>query len=173
MEKIILALLVVLFVADMRPGTANALDVPLNYGYVTDLAGILPEATEAKLEFYLSQLERSDSTQIGILTIPSLKGEVPEEFNIKVFDRWKFGQKGKDNGVIFLFAKAERIVRIDIGYGLEEHLTDLKVGRIIDHVIVPRLREGNFEDAIVTGTFEICKVVRGAYTGTGHAIGDK
>lgn len=172
MKRIIFALLAVLFVVDMSPGTVNALDVPMNYGYVTDLGGMLPEATEAKLEYYLSQLERRDSTQIGILTIPSLKGESPEEFNIRVFDRWKFGQKDKDNGVILLFSKAEKIVRIDVGYGLEEYLTDLKVGRIIDHVIVPRLREGNFEDAIVEGTFEICKVVRGLYTGTGHAIGD-
>lgn len=173
MKKMFVALMVVLFVANMRPGTASTLEVPLNYGYVTDLGEVLSEGAEAKLEYYLSQLERSDSTQIGILTIPSLKGEIPEEFNIRVFDRWKFGQKDKDNGVIILFARAERIVRIDVGYGLEEHLTDLKVGRIIDQVIVPRLRQGNFEDAIVAGTVEICKVVRGAYTGTGHAIGDK
>ena len=82
--------------------TSFALEVPALKGYVNDYAGMMSQETRLKIENELKAFEQSDSTQIVILTIPSLEGEVLEQFSIKVAEAWKIGQKGKDNGAILL-----------------------------------------------------------------------
>jgi uncharacterized protein len=140
-----------------------ARDVPALKARVNDYAGMLSSYTEKQLEGILRDLEQTDSTQIVVLTIPSLEGEVLEEFSIKVADAWKIGQKGFDNGAILLIAKADREMRIEVGYGLEGSLTDLMSGRIIRDVIVPRFRAGNFDQGLLDGVQAMIGVVRGEY----------
>jgi len=147
---------------------AAALDVPKPTGFVNDRAGLLAPATRAKLEQYLRQFEVSDSTQISLLTIPSLEGEALEEYALKVAEAWGLGQKGKDNGALLLVAKAERKVRIEVGYGLEGRLTDLLAGRIIDNEIVPHFRLGDFDGGVIAGINGMVQAVRGEYQGTGQ-----
>src|SRR6185369_16704641 len=93
---------------------ALALDLPALRGHVNHYAGMLSPTRAAALEQQLSEFEKSDSTQVVVLTIPTLSGENIEEFSIKVAEAWKIGQKGVDNGVILLVAKAERKVRIEV-----------------------------------------------------------
>jgi uncharacterized protein len=140
-----------------------ALEVPALKGRVNDYAGMLSAATRQQLEDVLSRLEKTDSTQIVVLTIPSLGGEVLEEFSIKVAEEWKIGQKGFDNGAILLVAKKDRKLRIEVGYGLEGSLTDLTAGRIIRNVIVPQLKAGKFDQGIIDGVQAMIGVVRGEY----------
>jgi uncharacterized protein len=140
-----------------------ALDVPSLKGRVNDYAGMLSSYTEQQLEGVLRDLEQTDSTQVVVLIIPSLEGEVLEEFSIKVADQWKIGQKGLDNGAVLLIAKKERDIRIEVGYGLEGSLTDLMAGRIIRSVIVPQFRAGNFDQGVLDGVQAIIGVVRGEY----------
>ena len=159
------AILIVLTVLLLGVAPARALDVPRLTGRVNDYARLLsPEAT-ARLDAELAAFERSDSTQIVVLTIPSLAGESLEEYSIKVAQAWGIGQKGKDNGVLLLVAKAERKVRIEVGYGLEGRLTDALSGRIIDYAIVPRFKAGNFDAGILDGVSAIMQAVRGEYKG--------
>ena len=99
-----------------------ALEVPPLKGRVNDYAGILSSATTRQLEGILGDLEKTDSTQIAVLTIPSLEGEVLEQFSIKVADQWKIGRADFDNGAILLIALKERKIRIEVGYGLEGSL---------------------------------------------------
>ena len=99
-----------------------------------------------------------------MLTIPSLEGEVLEQFSIKVAEEWKIGQKNKDNGAILLISKNDRKIRIEVGRGLEGKLTDLLSGRIIQYEIVPKFREGNFDGGIEAGVNAIISVVHGEYT---------
>ena len=140
-----------------------ALGVPALKARVNDNAGMLSSYTEKQLEGILRDLEQTDSTQIVVLTIPSLEGEVLEEFSIKVADQWKIGQKGFDNGAMLLIAEADREMRIEVGYGLEGSLTDLMAGRIIDNVIVPQFRAGNFDQGVLDGVQAMIGVVRGEY----------
>lgn len=140
-----------------------ALEVPPLTGRVIDTAGMLSAATRQHLEEVLARLEQTDSTQIVVLTIPSLDGEVLEEFSIKVVDQWKIGQKGLDNGAMLLIVKNDRKVRIEVGYGLEGTLTDLLSGRIIRNVIVPQFRAGHFDQGMIDGVQAMIKVVRGEY----------
>ena len=141
-----------------------ARDVPALKARVNDYARMLSSYTEKQLDGILRDLEKTDSTQIVVLTIPSLEGEVMEEFSIKVADTWKIGQKGLDNGAILLIAKDDRQIRIEVGYGLEGSLTDLMSGRIIQNVILPRFRAGNFDQGVLDGVQAMVGVVRGEYT---------
>jgi len=153
----------------LGPCLGLALDVPPLVAHVNDYAGLMSRQAAEELEADLAGFERSDSTQIVILTIPSLEGEDLETFSIKVAEAWKIGQKGLDNGVILLVAKNERRVRIEVGRGLEGKLTDLQSGRIIRERIYPRFRAGDFGGGLREGAQAIMEVVRGEYKATQEA----
>ena len=140
-----------------------ALEVPPLEGRVNDYAGILSSSTAEQLEGILGDLEKTDSTQIVVLTIASLEGEVLEEFSIKVADQWKIGREDFDNGAILLVVLKERKIRIEVGYGLEGALTDLMAGRIIRDVIVPQFKAGNFDQGVINGVQAMIGVVKGEY----------
>ncbi len=140
-----------------------ALEVPQLHSYVNDYAGMLSFGTRTELEKELQAFEETDSTQIVILTVPSLEGEVLEEFSIRVADSWKIGQRQKDNGVILLVAKQERKIRIEVGRGLEGRMTDLMAGRIIDLVIKPKFKRGDFDGGFVSGVHALMDGVRGEF----------
>ncbi len=143
--------------------SAHALDVPKLQGYVNDYAGMISPPVRAELESELKSFEASDSTQIVVLTIPSLEGDVIEDFGIKVGEAWKIGQKGKDNGAIFIVAKQERKMRIEVGRGLEGRLTDLMAGRIIDLVVKPRFKRGDYDGGFRAGVSAMIDATRGEF----------
>lgn len=142
---------------------AAALDVPPLSGRVNDAAGILSAGTRRQLEAVLGDLERTDSTQIVVLILPSLAGEDLEGFSMRTAEAWKIGHRGLDNGAILLIAVKERKLRIEVGYGLEGRLTDLESGRIIRNVIVPRFKEGNFDQGVSDGIAAMIGVVKGEF----------
>ncbi|QGY39588.1 hypothetical protein GM415_05470 [Pseudodesulfovibrio cashew] len=145
---------------------AWGLEVPASDGYVTDLAGIMSSYTEQTVEQKLADLDRTDSTQVAVLTIPSLEGEDLEGFSLKVAEAWGIGQKGKDNGALLLISKADRKIRIEVGYGLEDTLTDIRAGRIIDQEMSPRFRKGDFDGGVMAGVDGIVDTVLGRYEAT-------
>ncbi len=143
---------------------AYGLEVPELKTRVNDYADILSSATENQLEAVLKDLEHTDSTQIAVLTIPSLEGENLEEYAIRVAETWKIGQERLDNGAILIVSKNDRKLRIEVGYGLEGTLTDLMAGRIIQQIIVPRFKTGNFDQGVTDGVQAMIQVVRGEFT---------
>jgi uncharacterized protein len=148
-------------------GSAAAFDIPKLTGHINDQAQMIPPATQLKMEQYLADFERSDSTQVAVLTVNNLDGEDISGAALAVAEKWQLGQKTKDNGVLLLIAKQERKIRIEVGKGLEGRLTDLLAGRIIDDEITPRFKQGDFNAGIVAGVVSIAEAVRGEYTGSG------
>ena len=132
-------------------------------GYVTDFAQIVSESVEAELEAKLSALEKSDSTQIAVVTVPSLQEDVIENYAVELFSEWGIGKKDIDNGVLLLVAPNERKVRIEVGYGLEGALTDLESHLIIENVILPAFKDGEYDKGIQQGVFGIIESVQGEY----------
>lgn len=155
-------LLAIIFLLAL-PLQAIALDVPPLRGHVNDYAGMLSPESSQELEASLTAFEKSDSTQIVLLTIPTLEGENLEDYSIKVAEAWRIGQKRIDNGVILLIAKQERKIRIEVGRGLEGKLTDLVSGRIIRDEIAPRFKTGDIDGGIKAGVSAIMSVVKGEY----------
>ncbi len=161
-HSILITILLLLALCSL-PSSTHALDVPKLQGYVNDYAGMISADARSQLESELRAFEQADSTQVVILTVPSLEGEVIEDFGIKVAESWKIGQKGKDNGIIFIVAKQERKIRIEVGRGLEGKLTDLMAGRIIDLVVKPRFKRDDYDGGFAAGVSAIIDATRGEF----------
>lgn len=141
-----------------------ALDIPRRpEGYVSDYAGMISREARTRLEETLRQFESETSNQVVVATFPSLEGEVLEDFSIRLAEAWKVGQKAKDNGVILIIFKEDRAVRIEVGYGLEGALTDALSKLIIENEIVPRFREGKFDEGIERTIQAILAATKGEY----------
>lgn len=134
-----------------------------NAVWVHDEANVLSASAKAQMEALLQAHRDSTSTQIAVLIVPSLEGEDIDGYSVRVFEAWKLGQKGKDNGVLFLIAMQERQMRIEVGYGLEGVLTDALSSRINRNEVAPYFREGNYEAGIQAGVVAIIKAVAGEY----------
>ena len=151
----------------LMPVAASALEVPALKGRVNDYADMISPETEKALEEKLKAFEESDSTQVVILTVDSLEGDSLEDFSIRVAEKWKIGQAKKDNGVIFTVVKTYKLMRIEVGRGLEGVLTDLLAGRILDNIVKPKFRAGDFDGGFTDGTGAIIEACRGEFKGDG------
>lgn len=138
--------------------------VPELMGRVNDYAQMLGPQAERYLEGVLQDLERTDGTQIVVLTIPSLEGESLEGFSIRVAEQWKIGREENDSGAILMISKQDRKIRMEVGYGLEGRLTDLMSGRIIRNVIAPQFKQGQFDQGVIDGVAAMIGTVKGEYT---------
>ncbi|MFH2124382.1 MAG: TPM domain-containing protein [Pseudomonadota bacterium] len=166
LTKKLVGLLLAITLALLGSRPAEALEVPALQGRVNDYAGILAPATARQLEDVLKNVENEESTQIVLLTVPSLEGASLEDFSLRVVEAWKLGQKKLDNGALLLISKNDRKLRIEVGYGLEGKLTDLVSGRIIRDFITPRFKEGNFDQGVIDGISAMIAAVKGEFTAT-------
>jgi len=156
-KPLIAAVIIILLVASVAWSTGIP-DKPQRY--VVDLAGIVNDATENRLNGYLQELEQKTTAQLVVLTILSLEGESIEDFSITIaHNKWKLGQKGKDNGVLFLVSMKDRKYRIEVGYGLEGVLPDSLVGSIGRDVLVPYFRKGDYSDGIFATTLALANKI--------------
>ena len=130
--------------------------------YVVDLAGIVDDATKARLNSSLQELEVKTTAQMVILTIPDLNGESLEDLSLRTAEKWKLGQKGKDNGVLLIISLQERKYRFEIGYGLERILPDSLVGSIGRAYLVPDFRNGDFSKGISDTVFAVINTIAAA-----------
>ena len=144
---------------------ANSADVtfpPLS-GRVVDKAGLLDQATATRLEQRLKAHEAATGNQVVVATLNNLQGLSIEEYGYQLGRAWGIGQKGKDNGVLLIVVPGLRKVRIEVGYGLEGVLTDALSGNIIQAVILPAFRAGNFDQGIVDGAEAVIQALGGQY----------
>jgi uncharacterized protein len=147
----------------LSPLTLLALDVPALTGRVVDLAGALPAHDVERLTGQLKAHENATGNQVVVLILPSLEGEPLEEYSHRVATTWKLGRKDPDNGVLLIVALKERKLRIEVGYGLEGTLTDLRSARIIREDIVPRFKAGDIPGGVRAGVDAILKTIEGTY----------
>jgi uncharacterized protein len=145
------------------PTWGSAAEIPKLQGYVNDYGNMISPSVETELTAKLRSFEASDSTQIVILTVPSLNGEPIEDFSIRVAEAWKIGQAGKDNGVLLTVSREDRKMRIEVGRGLEGKLTDLAAGRIIDLVMRPKFKDGNYDAGFIAGISALIDATRGEF----------
>jgi uncharacterized protein len=143
------------------PGLASAaaLEFPSPAGPVTDLAGILDSGTKERLVQIILDVRQRTTAEIAILTVRTTAPEAIEDYSVAIFDRWKIGERGKDNGLLFLVAVQDRRLWITTGYGLEGILPDGKIGEIRDRTIVPYFRAGRYAEGILRGTEALANVI--------------
>jgi uncharacterized protein len=122
---------------------------------LTDLTKTLNAEQAQAVQQSLTAFENRKGTQIAVLILPSTGPEPIEPFSIRVAEKWKIGRKRQDDGVILVIAKADRAVRIEVGYGLEGVLTDLNSQRIISDLILPYFKRDDFYGGITAGIADI------------------
>jgi len=144
--------------------SAQQADVPYLTGRVVDNAEILKPDTRKRLAETLRQHEQQTTNQVAVLTVPTLQGDSVEEYAVRVFEQWKLGQKGKDNGVLVVIAPQDRRMRIEVGYGLEGVLPDAIAARIIRNVMTPRFKAGDYDGGIAQGVSAIVAQLEGKET---------
>ena len=135
--------------------------VPTLSARVIDQTGTLSSSEVASLDQVLSAFEKRKGSQLAVLIVKTTAPESIEQYGIRVADQWKLGRKKIDDGAILIIAKADRTLRIEVGYGLEGALTDATSKRIIDDIIVPRFKQQDFYGGVVAGVQAIIAVVDG------------
>lgn len=138
-----------------NPGTPS--------GFVNDFAGVLSAPDKQALETKLGDFEKSSSNEITVVTIPSLDGDSVENFSVKLFEDWKIGKEGRDNGILFLIARDDRKMRIEVGYGLEGALPDSIAFSIIDGIAKPAFRQNDYAGGISQSVDAIMSATKGEY----------
>ena len=159
------AALAALLVALLAVPSAAALRIPPPPDRrVNDYAGVLAPADRDRLEQKLIAREAGSRNQVVVAIFRSLESESLEAYSIRLAQAWRVGQKGLDNGVIFLVFLDDRKMRIEVGYGLEGSLTDAVSSSILRDVVAPRFREGRTADGIAAGLDAIDRAIAGTYT---------
>jgi uncharacterized protein len=133
--------------------------VPPLTSRVTDLTGTLSTGERQALDNKLRDWEARTTNQLVVLIVPTTAPESIEDYSIRVADAWKIGQKGQDNGAVFLVAKDDKRMRIEVGYGFEGVLTDVTSRRIIGETVAPYFKQGQFAAGINAGVDRIISVV--------------
>jgi uncharacterized protein len=156
------------FVVFLASGLAQT-DVPQLGRYATDLTGTLSAAEIAGLEVKLSGFDKGTSTQILFVMISTLGNEAIEDVALRIAEKNRIGQKGKDNGALLLIVKADRRIRIEVGRGLEGVLPDIIAGRIIRDEITPRFRNGDYYGGVNAGIDAMIAATRNEYSADSHS----
>lgn len=138
----------------------NVVIPPLQHR-VTDLTATLTSEQQADLESRLAAFEAKKGSQMAILIVPTTQPEDIAQYSIRVVEAWKLGRKGVDDGVLVLLAKDDHRSRIEVGYGLEGALPDVVAKRILNDVMRPYFKQGDFYGGLVAGTGKIASVIDG------------
>lgn len=153
-------ILLALLLGIMCPALAEVA-VPQLTGRVVDQTATLSASDVASLNDKLRDLETRKGAQIAVLIVPTTDGEAIEQFSIRVAEAWKIGRKKVDDGALLVVAKNDRHLRIEVGYGLEGVLSDVVTHRIIDEVITPKFKAGDFTGGISEGVDRMIRLVNG------------
>ena len=154
------AVLVALMMCWVSVAAADVAVPPLT-GRVVDQTGTLTGADIAALTNTLKDLETRKGSQIAVLIVPTTDGEAIEPFALRVAEAWKIGRKKIDDGALLVIAKNDHRLRIEVGYGLEGALTDATTRRIIDEVITPKFKAGDFAGGVRAGIERMIRVIDG------------
>jgi uncharacterized protein len=154
------AILLALLVGWIFPAFAEVPVPPLT-GRVVDTTGTLSPADIASLTRTLEDLEKRKGSQVAVLIVPTTGEETIEQFSIRVADAWKIGRKKIDDGALLVIAKNDRHLRIEVGYGLEGVLTDATTRRIIDEIITPKFKAGDFAGGVTAGLHRMIRLIDG------------
>jgi uncharacterized protein len=142
------------------PAAGNALyksertvTLPEPTGYVVDTISLLNAQTKATIEERCKAFDAK--VQLAVCIVSTTSPLSLEDYSIKLAEKWQVGHKGLDNGVILLIAQSDRKLRIEVGRGLESKITDSKAGEIINNIIVPYFKAGDFNKGILMGVSAI------------------
>src|SRR5690606_30123314 len=152
---------VLLALAALQSAWGQQVAVPAFERWVIDQTGTLDSNTHAHLESRLAALDAAKGAQLAVLIISTTGDDTVESYSRRVFDTWKLGREGVDDGILLLVAKDDRRMRIEVGYGLEGAVPDLLAGRIIREQMAPRFQQGDYAGGVVAGVDSLVRLIEG------------
>lgn len=140
-----------------------ALYCDINYpdyaSFVNDYTGTLDTGWINTIENVCSRTEAETGAEVAVAIVSSLEGITIEEYAVKLFEKWGIGKAAEGNGVLLLISISDRKLRIEVGYGLEGVITDIEAGNIINNIIVPRFKDGDYNTGVYQGVVAIAEEI--------------
>ncbi len=146
-----------------QSGTGSSRDIPKLTQFVTDQAGVLTQDQLAMLDDRLRTYQDSTSNQIVVLLVKSVPGGDLFDYSMSVATKNKIGQKGKDNGLLFIVDVGDRKTRFQVGYGLEPVVTDAYSEYIINEIVIPDFKKGDYYSGIDRGITALASLIGGTF----------
>lgn len=160
--RLLLRVLVLLCLCLALPAWAQTdAAIPPMTSPVVDTTGTLDAAQKQALEAQALALQQRKGSQLQILMVPTTQPETIEQYAVRVFEQWKIGRKGVDDGVLLVVAKDDKRVRIEAGYGLEGAIPDAIANRVIQEYLAPRFRNGDYAGGLADGSAALVKLIDG------------
>ena len=132
--------------------------------YFNDFASVVSSSTTAQLNQKLEQFDRETSTQVIVAIYPEMETESSiEDYTFRIAEKWKVGQKDKDNGAVLFVFMQNRQMFLQVGYGLESVLPDALAKQIIEYEIKPAFQSGDYDQGLTQGVNAILAAIKGSY----------
>jgi uncharacterized protein len=129
--------------------------------HFNDDAALVDREAAARLDAKLRAFESQTGHQVVVAILPRLPATSLEDFTVRTAQAWRVGRKGLDDGVVLFVFVADRTLRLEVGYGLEDEIPDALARRILDDVIAPRLRTGDAAAGLEAGVEAILAAIQG------------
>lgn len=142
--------------AEGEPQPVPALTAP-----VTDLADLLPPGEEDALNSRLLAFSSAKGSQIAVLIVATTQPEDIFSYSFRVADTWKLGRKGVADGVLLVIAVQDRKTHLEVGYGLEGAIPDARSKQVLQDIIRPRFKAGDYPGGINAGVDALMKLING------------
>lgn len=137
---------------------ANAITLQFN-GFIADEANLISPQNENDINMMLWDLKKKTGSDIAVVTMNSLNGRDVNSVAIEIGREYKLGDKNKNNGIVFLTAPNERIMSIQLGYGLEKSLGKSTAEQVRDYDVLPYYKQNRYEEGIFRGAYSLAKAV--------------
>jgi uncharacterized protein len=152
--------LAIVLAALSGPATAEQ-PIPPFSSFTIDLTNTLSASQREAVEQELRAFEQRKGSQIAVLIVPTTEPEAIEQYALRVVEAWKLGRRGIDDGVLFLVAKDDRAMRIEVGYGLEGVIPDAVAKRVISEIVTPYFTQGDFYGGVDAGVGRLIRLIDG------------
>jgi len=161
MKKLSAAFITIALIFSLTICTAAQADLPspTSEFFVNDFAGVLSNSAEETINHMGKALEDMTGAQVVVVTVQSLDGQDIDSYANELFRKWGIGEKDRNNGVLILNSVSDRMLRIEVGYGLEGALTDIETAEIRTEYMNPYLKEGNYDSGILNGYTAVVNAV--------------
>ncbi len=154
----------------VAPGFGAELKIPASPSrWATDKAGFLSPATVRELDAVLEAWERATGHQFLVYVDRTTDGEPIENFAVQAFQAWRVGRKGLDDGVVLFIMAEDKTIRIEVGYGLEDRITDLRASRVVNDILVPGIQAGDPDGAVRRAVAEVQSIASGTAAPVGKS----
>ncbi|MDD3303545.1 MAG: TPM domain-containing protein [Clostridia bacterium] len=158
MKKIVFfALILNIFISNVF--AESDLYKPTKEFYINDFADIITSSVEKTVSARCSAIEKKTTAQVVVVTVPDLEGEDIGKYAYRLYSQWRIGDSRDNNGVLILISKAQRKIKVEVGYGLSGILHSGKVNKIVEDVAMEYLKKNDFNTAVKNIVYEIQGII--------------